>query len=183
MKIGDSIAVNGVCLTVTTFGEGAFTADVMAETLAKTNLRDLRPGSKVNLERALRLGDRLGGHLVSGHVDGVGTIAALEKYDIATLVTVQAPSQVMKYTIKKGSVAIDGTSLTVVDLDQDKFQVSLIPHTAHATVLGSKKVGETVNLEADMLGKYIERLLQGREEQTPRNSKLNLEFLSANGFL
>ncbi|MEW6696159.1 MAG: riboflavin synthase [Bacillota bacterium] len=183
VKIGDSIAVNGVCLTVTTFGEGAFTADVMAETLAKTNLRDLRPGSKVNLERALRLGDRLGGHLVSGHVDGVGTIAALEKYDIATLVTVQAPSQVMKYTIKKGSVAIDGTSLTVVDLDQDKFQVSLIPHTAHATVLGSKKVGETVNLEADMLGKYIERLLQGREEQTPRNSKLNLEFLSANGFL
>ncbi|MCL5779807.1 MAG: riboflavin synthase [Firmicutes bacterium] len=183
VRIGDSIAVNGVCLTVTTFGEGAFTADVMAETLAKTNLRDLRPGSKVNLERALRLGDRLGGHMVSGHVDGVGTIAALEKYDIATVVTVQAPPQVMKYIIKKGSVAIDGTSLTVVDFDQDKFQVSLIPHTAHATVLGSKKIGETVNLEADILGKYIERLLQGREEQPNKNSKLNLEFLSANGFL
>ncbi|MCL4439071.1 MAG: riboflavin synthase [Firmicutes bacterium] len=183
VRIGDSIAVNGVCLTVTTFGEGAFTADVMAETLAKTNLRDLRPGSKVNLERALRLGDRLGGHMVSGHVDGVGTIAALEKYDVQLAVFVQAPPQVMKYIIKKGSVAIDGTSLTVVDFDQDKFQVSLIPHTAHATVLGSKKIGETVNLEADILGKYIERLLQGREEQPNKNSKLNLEFLSANGFL
>ncbi|SHF30721.1 riboflavin synthase alpha chain [Desulforamulus putei DSM 12395] len=183
VKIGDSIAVNGVCLTVTAFGDGVFTADVMAETLAKTNLRDLRPGSKVNLERALRLGDRLGGHLVSGHVDGVGTIAGLEKHDIATLVTIKAPPQVMKYIIKKGSVAIDGTSLTVVDFHQEKFRVSLIPHTAQATVLGSKKIGDTVNLEADILGKYIERLLQAREEQPAQNSKLSPEFLSAHGFL
>ncbi|WP_027351991.1 riboflavin synthase [Desulfotomaculum nigrificans] len=182
VKVGDSIAVNGVCLTVTTFGDGAFTADVMAETLAKTNLRELRPGSKVNLERALRLGDRLGGHLVSGHVDGVGTIVALERQDIATLVTIEAPPQVMKYIIKKGSVAIDGTSLTVVDFDQNKFQVSLIPHTAHATVLGGKKIGETVNLEADILGKYIERLMQGRQEQ-PVTNKISLEFLASNGFL
>jgi len=181
-RIGDSIAVNGVCLTVTTFADGGFTADVMAETLDKTNLRELKPGGKVNLERALRLGDRLGGHLVSGHVDGVGTIVGLTKHDIATIVTIQAPEQVMKYIIKKGSVAIDGTSLTVVDFEQDKFQVSLIPHTAHATVLGGKKIGDSVNLEADVLGKYIERLLQSREEQ-PVQSKLSLEFLSANGFL
>lgn len=180
--IGDSIAVNGVCLTATTFGDGVFTADVMAETLAKTNLKDLRPGGKVNLERALKLGDRMGGHMVSGHVDGVGTIMGVERHDIATLVTVKAPDQVMKYIIKKGSIAIDGTSLTVVDFERDRFQVSLIPHTAHATVLGSKKIGDTVNLESDLLGKYIERLLQGREEQT-RESKLSMEFLSANGFL
>ncbi|GAB6157710.1 riboflavin synthase [Desulfotomaculum varum] len=183
VKIGDSIAVNGVCLTVTTFGEGIFTADVMAETLARTNLKELRPGSKVNLERALRLGDRLGGHLVSGHVDGIGTVIGMARHDIATLVTVQAPPEVMKYIIKKGSVAIDGTSLTVVDFDRDKFQVSLIPHTAQVTVLGSKKIGDTVNLEADILGKYIERLLQAREEQPVQNSKISQEFLSAHGFL
>ena len=181
-RVGDSIAVNGVCLTATTFGDGIFTADVMAETLDKTNLKELRPGSRVNLERALRLGDRLGGHMVSGHVDGIGTIVGLEKRDIATLVMVQAPDQVMKYIINKGSIAIDGTSLTVVSFKRDRFQVSLIPHTAHATVLGSKKVGETVNLEADLLGKYIERLLQGRGEQR-ENSQLNLQFLAANGFL
>ncbi|MEG6511638.1 riboflavin synthase [Desulforamulus ruminis] len=181
-RVGDSIAVNGVCLTATTFGDGIFTADVMAETLDKTNLKELRPGSRVNLERALRLGDRLGGHMVSGHVDGIGTIVGLEKRDIATLVMVQAPDQVMKYIINKGSIAIDGTSLTVVSFQRDRFQVSLIPHTAHATVLGSKKVGETVNLEADLLGKYIERLLQGRGEQR-ENSQLNLQFLAANGFL
>ncbi|WP_459910790.1 riboflavin synthase [Desulfotomaculum defluvii] len=182
-RIGDSIAVNGVCLTVTTMGEGTFTADVMAETLSKTNLRDLRSGSPVNLERALRLGDRLGGHMVSGHVDGVGIIVGKEKFDIATIVTIQAPPQVMKYIIKKGSVAIDGTSLTVVDFEGDKFQVSLIPHTAQATVLGSKKVGNSVNLESDIIGKYIERLLQGPQEDKTENSKISLEFLTANGFL
>lgn len=165
-------------------GEGTFTADVMAETLAKSNLRDLRPGSTVNLERALRLGDRLGGHLVSGHVDGVGTIVGIQKYDIATIITIQAPPEVMKYIIKKGSVAIDGTSLTVVDFKGDSFQVSLIPHTAHATVLGGKKVGQSVNLESDVIGKYIERLLQGNQEE-PKQAKgnINLDFLGANGFL
>lgn len=182
VKIGDSIAVNGVCLTVTNFGDGIFTADVMAETIAKTNLQELKPGSKVNLERALRLGDRLGGHLVSGHVDGVGNISGLERYDIATIVTIQAPPQVMKYIIKKGSIAIDGTSLTVVDFEQDKFRVSLIPHTAHATVLGGKKIGDSVNLEGDILGKYIERLLQGKDEEKKQNNKINLDFLAANGF-
>lgn len=184
VRVGDSIAVNGVCLTVTHFSDGKFTADVMAETLAKTNLHDLRAGSKVNLERALRMGDRLGGHWVSGHVDGVGTIARLEKHDIATIVSVQAPPQVMKYIIKKGSIAIDGTSLTVVDFQGELFSVSLIPHTAGATVLGTKKVGQSVNLEADILGKYIERLLVSKEENnTNSKNNMNLEFLAANGFL
>lgn len=184
VRIGDSIAVNGVCLTVTNFSEGKFTADVMAETLAKTNLGGLRSGSKVNLERALRMGDRLGGHWVSGHVDGVGTITGLEMHDIATIVSIQAPPQVMKYIIKKGSIAIDGTSLTVVDYEGDVFRVSLIPHTAQATVLGIKKVGQFVNLESDILGKYIERLLQGSEgEKEVGKKNLNLDLLAANGFL
>ncbi len=183
VKLGDSIAVNGVCLTATAFSDGNFTADAMAETLAKTNLGDLKPGSKVNLERALRLGDRLGGHWVSGHVDGVGTIVRLEKQDIATLITIQAPAQVMRYIIKKGSIGIDGTSLTVVDFTKDSFQVSLIPHTAQATILGSKKIGDSVNLESDILGKYIERLLQGGEQESSEKSKVNLDFLATNGFL
>lgn len=180
VKIGDSIAVNGVCLTVVRAGSGLFTADVMAETLAKTNLGELAPGDSVNLERALALGDRLGGHLVSGHIDGVGTIARREKHDIATLLTVRAPREVMRYIIRKGSVAIDGTSLTVVDFDRDTFQVSLIPHTAAATVLGCKKEGHRVNLEGDIIGKYIERLMD-RREKAPEN-RLDMDFLARYGF-
>lgn len=179
-KIGDSIAVNGVCLTVVRAGSGQFTADVMAETLAKTNLGELAPGGSVNLERALALGDRLGGHLVSGHIDGVGIIVRREKHDIATLLTVRAPREVMRYIIRKGSVAIDGTSLTVVDFDRDTFQVSLIPHTAAATVLGFKKEGHRVNLEGDIIGKYIERLMDRREE-APEN-RLDMDFLARYGF-
>jgi len=186
MQTGDSIAVNGVCLTVTTFDEGAFTADVMAETLAKTNLGELQAGDRVNLERAMRLGDRLGGHLVSGHIDGVGTIIKKERHDIATLITVAAPPAGMRYIIKKGSVAVDGTSLTVVDFNEDSFQVSLIPHTAHATVLGEKKPGDRVNLEGDMIGKYVERWLgaRQREESEKAPSKgLSAELLAEHGFV
>ncbi|SFR05402.1 riboflavin synthase [Desulfoscipio geothermicus] len=186
MQTGDSIAVNGVCLTVTTFDEGTFTADVMAETLAKTNLGELQAGDRVNLERAMRLGDRLGGHLVSGHIDGVGTIIKKERHDIATLITVAAPLAVMRYIIKKGSVAVDGTSLTVVDFNEDSFQVSLIPHTAHATVLGEKKPGDRVNLEGDMIGKYVERWLgaRQREEGEKAPSKgLTADLLAEHGFV
>lgn len=181
-QVGDSIAVNGVCLTAIRFDNRRFTADVMAETLAKTNLGLLHSGDKVNLERALRLGDRLGGHLVSGHIDGVGTITGLEKQDIATLVTVRAPREIMRYIIKKGSVAIDGTSLTVVDLETEHFRVSLIPHTAHATVLGLKRVGDTVNLEADIIGKYVEKLVSPGKE-AGRESRVNISFLAEHGFL
>lgn len=181
-RVGDSIAVNGVCLTALHFDSRRFTADVMAETLSKTNLGRLHSGDRVNLERALRLGDRLGGHLVSGHIDGVGTITRQERHDIATLISVRAPQEIMRYLIKKGSVAIDGASLTVVDLDTEHFRVSLIPHTAHATVLGLKRVGDTVNLEADVIGKYVEKLVCPKEE-AGRESGINLSFLSEHGFL
>lgn len=181
-RVGDSIMVNGVCLTSVHFGERIFTADVMAETLAKSNLGNLKAGDKVNLERALRLGDRLGGHIVSGHIDGVGTITSREKKDIATLVSIKAPDAVMRYIIKKGSVAIDGISLTVVDFDKDTFQVSLIPHTARETTLGFKKTGDSVNLEGDIIGKYIERMVsfQGGRES---NSSISISFLAEHGFL
>lgn len=181
-RVGDSILVNGVCLTAVHFNSGGFTADVMAETLDKTNLGALKTGDRVNLERALRLSDRLGGHLVSGHIDGVGKITRRERHDIATLVDIKAPDEVMRYIIKKGSVAIDGTSLTVVDLGPDHFQVSLIPHTAHLTTLGFKKVGDTVNLEGDIIGKYVEKLMNLRDDNTGK-SRLSMSFLAEHGFL
>ncbi len=187
MAVGDSIAVNGVCLTVTSFDNTSFSADVMAETLSKTNLGKLQPGDRVNLERALRLGDRLGGHLVSGHIDGVGEIVRKETRDIATLVTISAPREVMRYIIKKGSVAVDGTSLTVVDHDESTFVVSLIPHTARATVLGEKKTGASVNLEGDMIGKYVERwVMAGKEDRGGSNNAnggITGEFLAKHGFI
>ncbi|NMA14887.1 MAG: riboflavin synthase, partial [Clostridia bacterium] len=158
-KIGDSIAVNGVCLTVVAINEKGFQADVMAETLNKSNLGDLRPGEKVNLERALRLSDRLGGHLVSGHIDGVGKIIRQEVMDIAIVTEIEAPPELLKYIIPKGSVAIDGISLTVVSVEENSFTVSLIPHTAKVTSLGFKQVGDKVNLETDIIGKYIERMV------------------------
>lgn len=185
VKTGDSIAVNGVCLTAVEFDRSYFGADVMAETLAKTNLGKLKNGDRVNLERAMRLGDRLGGHLVSGHIDGVGTITRRERHDIATLITISAPSQVMRYIIKKGSVAIDGTSLTVVDFSGGDFQVSLIPHTAHMTTLGLKNAGDTVNLEGDLVGKYIERLLslRGAGDSQGTGRGITMEYLLEKGFL
>ncbi|MCG8401912.1 MAG: riboflavin synthase [Firmicutes bacterium] len=186
LAVGDSIAVNGVCLTAVSFGGSFFYADVMAETLAKTNLGELKPGDRVNLERALRLGDRLGGHLVSGHIDGVGNIAESEKHDIATLVTISAPPEVMRYIIRKGSVAVDGTSLTVVDFDPKSFIVSLIPHTAHATVLGEKKKGDRVNLEGDIIGKYVERWVTGDKtgnKDDDGKGVISGDFLARHGFL
>ncbi len=185
VKLGDSIAVNGVCLTVVEYGRSSFVADVMAETLAKTNLGQLKTGDRVNLERALALGDRLGGHLVSGHIDGVGTIIRKEKHDIATLITIAAPPQVIKYVVKKGSIAVDGTSLTVVDFGSENFQVSLIPHTAHMTSLGLKKTGDTVNLEADLIGKYIERLMgQAPPGKSGGESRgITVEYLAEKGFI
>lgn len=183
VKLGDSIAVNGTCLTVVDFGHTWFTADVMPETVERTVLAKLKSGDKVNLERTLRLGDRFGGHMVSGHIDGLGTISSLHKDDNAVIVGITAPADIMKYIIKKGSVAIDGISLTVVECGADRFTVSLIPHTAAMTTLGFKKLGEPVNLETDIIGKYVEKLL-GLQAPAAKNgaSAITLEFLSKHGF-
>ena len=178
-RIGDSIAVNGVCLTVVRLEPDAFTADVMPETFRRTNLAALRPGEPVNLERTLALGDRLGGHIVQGHVDGTGTIAAIEQDEIAVRLRIQAPPDLLRYVAPKGSIAVDGVSLTVVDLDDHSFSVSLIPHTWAVTALSHRRRGDAVNLETDILAKYVERLL-GNTPQRP--SGLTLEFLKEQGF-
>ncbi len=179
LNLGDSVAVNGVCLTVVDFDRTGFSAEVMAETLRKSNLGKLKSGDKVNLERAMRLGDRLGGHLVAGHVDATGTIKSSVREDIATVFTVEAPEEILRYVIAKGSVAIDGISLTVVDYDKKSFRVSIIPHTASQTTLGFKKSGDTVNLEADMLAKFVERLLAGRAGK----EGIDKDFLGRHGFM
>jgi len=181
VKLGDSIAINGVCLTVTSFDRGQFAADMMAETLAKTNLNDLGSGQRVNLERAARLGDRMGGHLVQGHVDAVGTIVEQQTVDIAKVLRINAPQEILDYLVAKGSVAIDGISLTVVAVFPDSFTVSIIPHTAKMTTLGFKKTGDTVNLETDIIGRYVEKLL--RRNGTQHKSGLSSEFLAEHGFL
>lgn len=185
VKLGDSIAVNGICLTVVDFDSSHFTAEVMAETLAKTNLGELKHGERVNLERALRLSDRLGGHLVSGHVDGVGVISAQTKDDIAIVTEITYPPEIGKYIAPKGSVAIDGISLTVVDINPRVFSVSLIPHTRGMTTLGIKKPGDRVNLEADVIARYLHRLkhnaLINNGVETGQN--LDRDFLTINGFI
>ncbi len=156
---GDSIAVNGVCLTVVTTADGAFTADVMAETLKRSSLGALRPGSPVNLERPMALGGRLGGHLVQGHVDGTGTIVARTPAENWEIVKIALPPGLSRYVVEKGSITVDGISLTVVDAAADHFTVSLIPTTLRLTTLGRKQPGDPVNLEVDVLAKYVERLL------------------------
>ncbi|MFQ6172629.1 riboflavin synthase [Oryzobacter sp. R7] len=159
---GASIAVNGVCLTVTEHGEGAFTADVMAETLRRTSLGVLRPGDRVNLERAMAASSRFGGHVVQGHVDGTATIAAREPGERWEVVRLTLPADLAPYLVEKGSITVDGVSLTVVDVEEDAFSVSLIPTTLALTTLGTKGVGDPVNLEVDVLAKYVERLLATR---------------------
>jgi riboflavin synthase, alpha subunit len=184
VKLGDSIAVNGTCLTVVDFGETWFTADVMPETVERTALAGLKSGDTVNLERTLRVGDRLGGHIVSGHIDGVGVIRSKETNDNAVVVRIEAPAAVMRYIVAKGSIAIDGISLTVVAAGADWFTVSLIPHTAAATTLGVKGVGAPVNLEADVIGKYVEKLLGLATPQGGAGgSGLSAAFLAEHGFM
>lgn len=159
MSIGDSVAVDGACLTVVKFIRGAFMADVSSETLDHTTLSGLRQGSKVNLERALRLSDRLGGHLVSGHVDGVGKLVQRHIAGNSTVYQFQATADVLPYLVAKGSVAVDGISLTVAQLRGDNFAVAVVPHTEHATTLAEKPLGAPVNLEADMMAKYVKRFV------------------------
>jgi len=156
---GDSVAVNGVCLTATTLTDASFDADVMNETLVRSSLRDAGPGVRVNLELPLRASDRLGGHVVQGHVDGVGTVVAMEDDGFARRVQVEAPPELLRYIVHKGSVAVDGVSLTVAELDDRSFTVSLIPETLERTNLGAATAGSRVNLEVDVLAKYVERLV------------------------
>ena len=155
---GDSVAVNGVCLTATAIAGGAFSADVMAETLDRSSLGPLRAGDRVNLELALRAADRLGGHMVQGHVDGVGTVAGVAEDGFARLVTVAADPALLRYVVEKGSIAVDGVSLTVAGVDDAEFSVSLIPETLERTTLGAAEPGDPVNLEVDVLAKYVEKL-------------------------
>ncbi len=156
---GDSVAVNGVCLTATEVGAGAFVAEVMNETLTRSSLATVVPGANVNLELPLRASDRLGGHIVQGHVDGLGTVASVTDDGFARRVRVSVPGQLARYIVEKGSIAVDGVSLTVAELDSESFTVSLIPETLQRTNLGTIEPGSTVNLEVDVLAKYVERLI------------------------
>lgn len=182
--LGDSIAVNGVCLTVTSFGNRCFAADVMPETLNRSNLGLLRAGSPVNLERAMAANGRFGGHIVSGHIDGTGTIASRVADQNAVRVRIRCPNAIGALVVEKGSIAIDGVSLTVARLFDDGFEVSVIPHTGGQTTLLGKRVGEQVNLENDVVGKYVQRLMGGgsRAAPSPTNDGITLGRLQALGF-
>lgn len=181
-RCGDSIAVNGACLTVVDLKAGALVAEVMAETLKVTTLGSLKAGDKVNLERALQLGGRLGGHLVSGHVDGVGEIKMKRRAGIAWELVVEVPPGLERYIAPKGSLALDGTSLTVITAERNLVTVGIIPHTARNTILGSKGPGDGVNVEVDLLARYLEKLLT-RPQETPVQNGLTFEFLADNGFI
>ena len=182
MKNGDSIAVNGICLTVTGFGTNYFIADVMPETMRKTNLETLKTNTKVNLERALRPSDRMGGHIVSGHIDGIGILEHCEKEDNAIWLTIRAPKPILKYIVMKGSICLDGTSLTVAYIDQSCFKVSLIPLTAELTTLGKRAVGDKINIECDVIAKYLEKLMYGEHKVENEKVGLSIDFLKENGF-
>lgn len=182
IHIGDSIALNGVCLTVTSFSGNTYTADVMNETLRRSSLGSLTIGSKVNLERAMAANGRFGGHIVSGHIDGTGTITKVEKDDNAIWYTIAAEESLMKYIVEKGSIAIDGISLTVAKRSDMDFAISMIPHTAKETVLSQKKQGDIVNLENDIVGKYIEQLMHYEKKEEKKESRLTKEFLLQAGF-
>ena len=187
LKEGDSVALNGVCLTATKVTSHNYSVDVMHETLNRTNLGEMKGGSKVNLERAMAADGRFGGHIVAGHIDGTGRILSMEKDDNAVWIVVGTDASILKYIIDKGSITIDGISLTVARVDAGSFAVSVIPHTGYHTTLLDKKPGDTVNLENDMVGKYIEKLISygvvpGQAKDTPSESRITMEFLAENGF-
>lgn len=182
-QLGDSIAVNGICLTVTLMGDNWFSADVMAETMRRTNLGEQYAGCAVNLERALTPITRMGGHIVSGHIDGIGTVSSFVKEDNATWVTIKTESNILKYIVEKGSIAIDGISLTVAYVDNSCFKVSIIPHTSKETTLLTKSVGSTVNLECDVIAKYVEKLLKFKDNDKENKEEINEEMLIKYGFM
>jgi len=178
MALGQSIAVNGVCLTVTRFDSKSFSVDVMPETLSRTNLGGLSPGDRINLERPLVLGGQVGGHLVQGHVDATGKVAAMVWEGDALLITFEAPPEVTRYVVEKGFIAVDGISLTVAARDTGSFQVSTVDFTRRNTILGERKVGDRVNLEVDIIAKYVEQFTQRQ-----RTSGITVDFLQEHGFL
>ncbi|TXJ59337.1 riboflavin synthase [Brachyspira aalborgi] len=185
LKLGDSVAVNGTCLTISSFSNKILNADVTTETLSRTNLGDLKLGFKVNLERALTLNGRLGGHIVSGHIDGVGIIKNISKSENDIILKIEVSAHLMKYIIEKGSVAVDGISLTVAEVNKNNFSIAIIPHTFKETILFYKKEGDKVNIENDIIGKYVEKLLtfnNYNNEKNNKNSNINMEFLIKNGF-
>lgn len=181
VKLGDSISVNGICLTVTSFTSTSFIVDVMPETLSSTNLETLKTGDPVNLERAMAANGRFGGHFVSGHIDGVGEIIKRTPKHNAIYYKIRTASALQRYFLQKGSVAVDGTSLTIFEVDEEGFTISLIPHTVQESVVGGKREGDQVNIECDMLVKNIEQLLTKREEQK-QPSGISKAFLEDNGF-
>jgi riboflavin synthase len=181
-RIGDSIAINGVDLTVTEMSADHFTADASLETLRRTTLGNLRAGSRVNLERALGVGERLGGHMVQGHIDGTGELIATTREGNAYRVRVRFPRELGRYIAMKGSICVDGISLTVAGLGEDWFEVAVIPHTWRETTLAERRSGDRVNLEVDVLAKYVERLLQQTERAAGAPSKLTLDYLKEQGY-
>ncbi|MGI6037898.1 MAG: riboflavin synthase [Limnochordia bacterium] len=177
LKIDDSVAVNGLCLTVTERTADTFTADVMPESVRMSNLGLLQANDSVNLERAMALGDRLGGHLVTGHIDGTGIVHRIQPEGNAVLIDIHAPPEILSYVVAKGSITVDGVSLTVISCDQRSFRVGVIPHTAKQTIIGQYKPGTKVNLETDLIGKYVERFLKARDP-----GEITIDFLKENGF-
>ncbi len=181
-KLGDSIAVNGTCLTVTKLEKDGFTAFVMAESLRRTNLGSLKRGSVVHLERAMAADGRFGGHMVTGHIDGQGTFLSRKPEGQAVVLTIGADPEILSGIVEKGSIAIDGTSLTVMDVGKDSFRVGIIPHTGGHTALLDRPKGYACNLETDVIGKYIQKFLAKNTESTPKKSTLTMDFLRENGF-
>ena len=181
-KLGDSIAVNGTCLTVTKLEKDGFTAFVMAESLRRTNLGNLKRGSVVHLERAMAADGRFGGHMVTGHIDGQGTFLSQKPEGQAVVLTIRADPEILSGIVEKGSIAIDGTSLTVMDVGKDSFRVGIIPHTGGHTALLDRPKGYACNLETDVIGKYIQKFLAKNTESTPKKSTLTMDFLRENGF-
>jgi riboflavin synthase len=184
LKTGDSVSVNGICLTVVSRGERDFSVDVSPETLSVTTLGGLMPGAPVNLERPMKLNERIGGHLVAGHVDGVGTIRIRQQEGNAIYFTIEAPPEILRYCVLKGSITVDGISLTINDVTPHGFTIAVIPHTAKVTTLGLKQVNDPVNLEADLIGKYVERLLQERSQVPQRPAPvIDKDYLQKRGLL
>jgi riboflavin synthase len=176
IQSGGSIAVNGICLTVTDCDDKTFTVDVMPETIRRTNLGKLHPGDRANLERPVGPGGEIGGHLVQGHIDGTGRIASVTQEGEAVLMRFEAPPELMRYVVEKGFIAVDGTSLTVVDKDAASFSVSIVGYTREHTILADRKIGDTVNLEADIIGKYVAEFMK------PQDRGITAEFLQEHGF-